>query len=73
MPLADDAQRLASWHVVYQQTQRWLTAGVFQASVHDLREILRMAAGRNGEPTAVIFDSRSLQSSPESGARAGED
>jgi len=64
---------LPPWHVVYQQTQRWLSAGVFQDMVKDLREILRMAAGRNGEPTAVILDSRTLQSSPESGARAGYD
>jgi transposase len=64
---------LPPWHVVYQQTQRWLTAGVFEVIVHDLREILRMAAGRNAEPTAVILDSRTLQSSPESGARAGYD
>lgn len=41
--------------------------------VHDLREILRMAQGRNAEPTAVILDSRTMQSSPESGARAGYD
>jgi transposase len=64
---------LPPWHVVYQQTQRWLQAGVFEAIVQDLREILRMAQGRNAEPTAVILDSRTLQSSPESGARAGYD
>ena len=64
---------LPPWHVVYQQTQRWLQAGVFQAMVDDLRAILRMAQGRNAEPTAVILDSRTLQSSPESGARAGYD
>jgi transposase len=64
---------LPPWHVVYQQTHRWLSAGVFQAMVDDLRAILRMAQGRNAEPTAVILDSRTMQSSPESGARAGYD
>jgi transposase len=64
---------LPPWHVVYQQTQRWVKAGVFEDMVHDLREILRMAQGRNAEPTAVILDSRTLQSSPESGARGGYD
>ena len=64
---------LPPWPVVYQQTQRWLKAEVFQAMVHDLREILRMAQGRNTEPTAVILDSRTMQSTPESGARAGYD
>ena len=64
---------LPPWPVVYQQTQRWLRAEVFQAMVHDLREILRIAQGRNAEPTAVVLDSRTLQSTPESGARAGYD
>ena len=64
---------LPPWHTVYQQTQRWLKAGVFAAIVHDLRELLRVAGGRKGQPTAVIFDSRTLQSTPESGRRAAYD
>lgn len=64
---------LPPWEAVYQQTQRWLTAGVFEAMVNDLRELLRLAAGRKEQPSAAIFDSRTLQSSPESGARAGYD
>jgi transposase len=59
--------------VVYQQTPRWLRAGVFESLVHDLRELLRVATGRNARPSAAVFDSRTLQSSPESGARAGYD
>jgi transposase len=58
---------------VYQQTQRWLKAGVFEAMVNDLRQLLRVAAGRKEQPSAAIFDSRTLQSSPESGARGGYD
>jgi transposase len=58
---------------VYQQSQRWLKAGVFEAMVHDLREVLRVAQGRNPQPSAAIFDSRTLQSTPESGTRAGYD
>lgn len=64
---------LPPWHTVYQQTQRWLKAGVFETMVNDLRVLLRLAAGRNEQPTAAIFDSRTLQSSPESGERAGYD
>jgi transposase len=61
------------WEAVYQQTQRWLKAQVFEHIVHDLREILRLAAGRKAKPTAAIFDSRTLQSTPESGSRAAYD
>jgi transposase len=64
---------LPPWEAVYQQTQRWLKAGVFDAMVSDLRTILRLAAGRNEQPTAAILDSRTLQSSPESGERAAYD
>ena len=52
---------------------RWLAAGVFAALVHDLRVLLRLAAGRAPQPTAAIFDSRTMQSTPESGQRAGYD
>ena len=64
---------LPPWPAVYQQTQRWLRKGVFEAIVHDLRAILRLAQGREEEPSAAIFDSRTLPSSPESGHRAGYD
>lgn len=64
---------LPPWAAVYQQTQRWLRNGVFEAIVNDLRVILRLAQGRHEEPSAAIFDSRTLQSSPESGHRAGYD
>ena len=64
---------LPPWTAVYQQTQRWLKAGVFQALVHDLRMLLREIAERAQQPSAAIFDARTLQSTPESGARAGFD
>jgi len=67
------ANDLPPWEVVYQQTQRWIKAGVFAAMVHDLRELLRMVQGRTPDPSAAIFDSRTLQSTPESGHRAGYD
>jgi transposase len=61
------------WPVVYRQTRRWIDAGCFEAVVHDLRELLRLASGRAAQPTAAVFDSRTLQSTPESGGRAGYD
>lgn len=64
---------LPPWHTVYQQTQRWIKARVFETMVHDLRAVLRLAAGRNAQPSAVILDARTIQSTPESGSRAGYD
>ena len=64
---------LPPWEIVYGQARRWLTAGVFEAIVHDLRVLLRLGAGRAAEPTAAVLDSRTLRSTPESGARAGYD
>ncbi|MFO0878014.1 MAG: IS5 family transposase [Gemmataceae bacterium] len=64
---------LPDWTVAYQQSRRWVQAGVFEQVAHDLRVILRLVEGRNGQPSAVILDSRPLQSTPESGARAGYD
>jgi transposase len=67
------ANDLPPWQAVYQQSQRWIASGVFAAMIHDLREILRMLDGRDPKPSAAIFDSRTLQSTPESGDRAGYD
>jgi transposase len=64
---------LPPWHVVYQQTQRWIKAGCFEAMAQDLRAILRLRLERKADPSAVIMDSRTVQSTPESGARAGYD
>lgn len=64
---------LPPWHTVYEQTQRWIKAGCFAAIVHDLRELLRVTGGRNPKPSAVVLDGRTMQSTPESGARAGYD
>src|ERR687884_257317 len=56
------------WAAVYQQTQRWIAAGVFEAMVHDLRAVLRLAdvdakdgAGQAPHPSAVILDGPVLQ------------
>jgi len=64
---------LPPWEIVYQQAQRWLRAGCFEALAEDLRALLRLAAGRKEHPSAAIIDSRTLRSTPESGARAGYD
>lgn len=61
------------WTAVYQQARRWLHAGVFEAIAHDLRIVERVLKERDQEPSAVILDGRTLQSTPESGSRAGYD
>jgi transposase len=64
---------LPEWTVVYQQARRWVQAGVFEQMVHDLRAILRLIHDRDPQPSAAILDARTLQSTPESGERAGYD
>lgn len=64
---------LPPWHTVHQQTQRWLKAGVFEDMVRDLRMLMREIEGRRPQPRAAVLDSRTLQSSPESGGRVGYD
>ena len=64
---------LPPWHTIHQQAMRWVRAGCFEAMAHDLRAIVRLALGRSEAPSAAIYDSRTLQSSPESGGRAGYD
>ena len=64
---------LPAWEAVYQQSQRWIAWGVFDAMIQDLRELLRMLSGREPQPSATILDSRTLRSTPESGHRAGYD
>lgn len=61
------------WEAVYQQMRRWFEAGVFEAIAHDLRMIARLVQEREAQPTAMILDGRTLQSTPESGGRAGYD
>ena len=64
---------LPPWEAGYQRAQRWVKAGVVEAIVQELRAVLRVAQGRNAQPSAAILASRTLQSSPESGQRAGYD
>lgn len=64
---------LPPWEAVYQQGQRWMKAGCFEAMAHDLRQLVRLALDRNPQPTTTILDGRTMQSTPESGGRAGYD
>jgi transposase len=48
------------WEAVYQQTQRWIAAGVFEAMVHDLRAVLEPGL----RPRAWPFGRRAGQPHP---------
>lgn len=72
-PWRDLPNDLPPWHLVHQRTQRWIKAGCFEALAQDLRKMLRLLAQKAADPTAVILDGRTLQSTRESGARAGYD
>jgi transposase len=61
------------WTIVYQKARRWMQAGAFEDIAHDLRICLRLLDDREEQPSAVILDGRTLQSTPESGGRAGYD
>ena len=62
---------LPPWATGYQQWTRWRDARVFESIVHDLNELQRVLLGREAQPTAIVLDGRVLQSTPESGHRAG--
>lgn len=64
---------LPPYYTVYQQAQRWFRAGCFEAIVEDLRALIRLGEGKTVEPTAAIFDSRTVQGTIESGHRSGYD
>jgi hypothetical protein len=49
--------------------QTLLQAGCFEAMVNDLRSVLRVAQGKLGQPSAVILDGCTLQSTERSACR----
>lgn len=61
------------YKIVHQQLMRWFEHGCFENMAHDLRMLNREDTLRNAVPTVAIVDSRTLQSTPESGHRAGYD
>jgi transposase len=64
---------LPPWWAVYQQHRRWIDAGCYEDLLDAARKLARTTANREAQPTAAVFDSRTLRSTPESGARAGFD
>ncbi len=63
------------WYTVYQQTQRWLKAGVFATLVHDLRAppLVPPLRGGQGGAARAGYDGhkRPPLSPPQGGERGG--
>jgi hypothetical protein len=59
--------------VVYQQARHWIRARCFETLAEDLRLLLREFTGRKNRLSVMILDSRTLQSTPESGTRTDYD
>lgn len=64
---------LPPWWAVYQQHLRWIDAGCYEELLEAARELARTTAKREPQPTAAVFDGRTIRSTPESGNRAGYD
>ena len=64
---------LPPWWACYQQHLRWIEAGCYEDLLQAARQLVRTTAKRAPQPTAAVFDSRTLRSTPESGERAGYD
>ena len=71
--MAVDAQRSAALGDCLPAGAAMAARGLLRGVGRGCRVILRLAAGRAEQPTAAVIDSRTLRSTPESGARAAYD
>ena len=61
------------WFTVYSYFRRWKRDGTWERVHHALRRDVRVAAGREPEPSAAIIDSQSIKTSPVRGDARGYD
>jgi transposase len=61
------------WWAVHQQFLRWAGRGSLRAAEESLHRRVRIADGRDPEPSLVLLDSQTIKSTPESGRHAGFD
>src|SRR5215472_12122133 len=60
---------LPPWRTVYHYFWFWRRQGIWER-IHDtVREWVRQAAGREGQPSGAVLDSRSVRTSEQGGAR----
>lgn len=58
-----------AWQTVYGYFRRWRDSGVWEQLNDNLREMVRVEAGREAEPSAAIIDSQSVKTSSVAGER----
>src|SRR4051794_31046935 len=51
---------LPKWQTIYTYFRAWLESGLWQRILDGLREDVRIAQGRNAQPSLVIIDSQSV-------------
>ena len=56
---------------MYQQARRWVAVKAFESIGQFLRMVVRLNSNREENPTAIIIDALTLQSTRESGGPAG--
>lgn len=61
------------WAAVYLQVRGWTAAGIYEDISRVLRFLVRILEWRDLQPSNALMDGRTLQSTLESGARAGYD
>jgi putative transposase len=61
---------LPKWQVVYAYFRKWQRNGVWQALNDRLREMVRVRAGRQAQPSAAIIDSQSVKTAGQGGPAA---
>lgn len=56
-----------AWQTVYDYFCQWRRAGIWEALHTDLRQQVRVTAGRAADPTAAILDSQSAKTTEKGG------
>ncbi len=58
------------WQTVYHYFRAWQIDGMWERLNDELRELARLRAGRNAQPTAAILDSQSARTTEKGGPAA---